>query len=463
MSSTADSFAQTADALSSTLAAHGTLLESNAAQFRNYLLDSCGSDRRPLVDVLLAVGPFVQTRLGAQQSREPWETRRAPLVHQLVATRYLQPDIARWLVDAWGAALGVAPRVIAQPALVRTDASHLTADAAPLGGRGTVNVPPPPVAKVVAPRAPLPPPSRPTRQTRSAGARLPASIVANTTAGTARPVAPRWRTLSPALNRSQLVQLQRIERVSLGLIALAAVGVFVAAIFALRGRKADTVVAAAVMPVIAPGSAADSAAQAARGPMHTLPASLPPMPPGPPAPPGSTQAPTATTVSGGTARDPRTSDSLASDTLFHSATSRLLPPVAHAVSGAMIISAGVAGRYRVEQHVRSVDGSPSCADVAAALANGRTSIEVVTHTPGAFSFAMPTRGVTGVLDADAYFESGPRSGTTDGVTWRFRMRGQFTATGFVGESWTTTDATIKWGRTQSCITVADLVAERIAP
>ena len=460
MSSPADSFAKTAEALSSTLAAHGTLLDSNAAQFRNYLLDCCGSDLRPLVDVLLAVGPVVQTRLRAPASRETWETRRAPLVHQLVATRYLQPDIARWLVDAWGAALGVAPSVIAQPALVRVDASTLTADAALLSGRGTVNVPPPPIARAVAPRAPLPPPSRPARAGRTAGARIAAPSVTNATGATARPVAPRWRTLSPALNRSQLVRLQRIERVSLGLIAMAAVGVFIAAILALRGRKADTFAAAAVLPVIAAGSAADSASQAARGPMHALPATLPPMPP---EPPGVNQAPAATTMSGGTARAPLPSDSLASDTLFHGAASGLLPPITHAVSGAQIISAGVAGRYRVEQRVRSVDGSPSCADVAAALANGRTSIEVVTHTPGTFSFTMPSRSVTGVIDADAYFESAQRSGTTDGVTWRFQMRGQFTATGFVGESWTTTDATIKWGRTQSCVTVADLVAERIAP
>jgi hypothetical protein len=133
------------------------------------------------------------------------------------------------------------------------------------------------------------------------------------------------------------------------------------------------------------------------------------------------------------------------------------------LSGAQIISAGVAGRYRVEQRVRSVDGSLSCADVAAALANGRTSIEVITHVPGTYFFAMTSRGVTGIIDPDANFEAGPRNGTTDGVVWQFRMRGQFTATGFVGESRTTTETIIKWGRTQSCITVADLVAERIAP
>jgi hypothetical protein len=101
--------------------------------------------------------------------------------------------------------------------------------------------------------------------------------------------------------------------------------------------------------------------------------------------------------------------------------------------------------------------------VAAALANGRTSIEVLSHTPGTFAFAITSRAVTGVIDADANFDAGPRSGTTDGVTWEFRMRGQFTAGGFIGESRTSTEAIIRWGRTQSCMTVADLVAERMAP
>ena len=80
MSSTADGFAKTADALRGTIAAHADLLSSSPAQFCNYLLDACGSDHRPLVELMLAVGPIVRTRLGTQEQRMPWEARRAPLV-----------------------------------------------------------------------------------------------------------------------------------------------------------------------------------------------------------------------------------------------------------------------------------------------------------------------------------------------------------------------------------------------
>jgi hypothetical protein len=41
------------------------------------------------------------------------------------------------------------------------------------------------------------------------------------------------------------------------------------------------------------------------------------------------------------------------------------------------------------------------------------------------------------------------------------MRGRFTTTGFVAETQTETNAIIRWGRTQQCMTLADLVAERI--
>ncbi len=455
MSSTGDGFAKTANALSATLAAHGELLSSNVGQFSNYLLDACGSDHRPLVELLLSVGPTVRARLSSQEPRAAWEARRAPLVHQLVATRYLQPDVARWLVDAWGAALGIAPSVVAQPALAQVEQGGPTAAVSPTGGHGTVNVPPPPLARAAAPRAPLAPPSRPSRSARATiGAMIGTAHTKSTSGATARPIAPRWRTLSPAMNRTQLLQLQRMERVSLGLIGLAAVAVFVAAVFALRGRKGETVAQAAVLPVIAAGSAADSASRAAVGPMHPLPATMP----------RAAGASESSAVAGlpANASSVRTND-VGRDTLFHVQAARLLPEATHTVSGAQLISAGLGGRYRVEQHVRSVDGSVSCADVAAALANGRTSIEVIAHVPGTFAFAMTSRGVSGVIDADGYFDAGPRSGTTDGVTWQFRMRGQFTATGFVGESQTSTEATIKWGRTQSCMTVADLVAERIAP
>ena len=78
---------------------------------RSLLLDHCGSDHRPLVDLLLDIGQQIRPQLlaigGTPQRAADWVNTRAPLVHKLVATRYLQPDVARWAVDVWGTALGL--------------------------------------------------------------------------------------------------------------------------------------------------------------------------------------------------------------------------------------------------------------------------------------------------------------------------------------------------------------------
>ncbi|QJR35605.1 hypothetical protein [Gemmatimonas groenlandica] len=80
---------------------------------RNRLLDETGSDHRPLVDLLLDLGhtirPTLQRITLTPLSASAWDTARAPMVHQIVSTRYLQPDVARWAVDVWGRALGVSP------------------------------------------------------------------------------------------------------------------------------------------------------------------------------------------------------------------------------------------------------------------------------------------------------------------------------------------------------------------
>ncbi|MBL0892467.1 MAG: hypothetical protein IBJ19_17895, partial [Gemmatimonadaceae bacterium] len=73
---------------------------------RGLLLDHCGSDHRPLVDLLLDIGPQILPQLLAL-GRTPhraayWVNTLSPLVHKLVSTRYLQPDVARWAVDVWG-------------------------------------------------------------------------------------------------------------------------------------------------------------------------------------------------------------------------------------------------------------------------------------------------------------------------------------------------------------------------
>jgi len=160
------------------------------------------------------------------------------------------------------------------------------------------------------------------------------------------------------------------------------------------------------------------------------------------------------------------------DTLPHADAMREAPMVSESASvahvrdsiglnGTSLIDRGVAGRYRVEQHVRSVDGSASCDDVARALASGRSTVEEITHTPGARTFAMSSRSVSGTIADGGYFEAGPREGTTNGVTWRFQMRGRFVRDGFTGESETLTEAILGWRHSQTCLTVADLVARRL--
>jgi len=81
-----------------------------SAAERNLLLDYCGSDHRPLVDLLLDIGVQVRPQLQSMGSgprpANVWATMRAPLVHRVVSTRYLQPEVARWAVDVWGNVLG---------------------------------------------------------------------------------------------------------------------------------------------------------------------------------------------------------------------------------------------------------------------------------------------------------------------------------------------------------------------
>jgi hypothetical protein len=135
-------------------------------------------------------------------------------------------------------------------------------------------------------------------------------------------------------------------------------------------------------------------------------------------------------------------------------------PAAHAPFVSPLLS-GVAGRYRVTQRIRSVDGSTSCASVARALGVGRETEERITHVPGNADFRLDSRDVAGTLDREGRFVAGPLSGTTNNIPWQFRMRGRFLPNGFTGESETYTRAIIRWGRTQSCAVTADLSAIRL--
>ncbi len=435
-----DAFARIASALTITWRAHGDAFTTAPRQFGNLVLDLTGSDHRPLVDLLLAVGPVVRARLETPPPHASWETRRAPLVHHLVATRFLQPDVARWLVDAWGAALDLAPVRVVEPTLARIEAPEsartgVSTGAAPrpsatvpfaptIASRAAVAPAAATVNRGTRPTSALTPPSwagGPSALRVGARAKQAAALALLHGAGTvgspamARPVPARWRTYVPPMSAAARQRRRQIELAAFALMGIAAIGVFIAAAVGLASRRRDAVAQSAVLP-LAPERISRDVDSARIDTLRATP------------PQGQSTASTSSTVP---------------------------------ADGAQLIAAGLGGRYRVLQHVRSVSGSSSCDRVAAALQNDRVSIEMIEHVPGTFAFLLRTRAVNGTLSGSADFDAGPRSGTTDGVSWVFRMRGQFTTTGFNAESWTTTRAIIRWGRTQTCLTIADLVGERL--
>ncbi len=82
--------------------------EPSIAVFRNRLLDEVGSDARPLANLLVeaidrgVVDALPRTSLTPAQ----WSAKSTPLVMRWVNDRFVQAEVARWAVEAWGYALG---------------------------------------------------------------------------------------------------------------------------------------------------------------------------------------------------------------------------------------------------------------------------------------------------------------------------------------------------------------------
>ncbi|MBY0489454.1 MAG: hypothetical protein K2R93_06400 [Gemmatimonadaceae bacterium] len=411
-----------------------------SAAERNLMLDACGSDHRPLLELVLELGRSVRPALAPQVGRtlrhDEWTTVRAAQVHRLVATRYLQHDVTRWAVDVWGLALGVAPRVepvvAVPPSPTSASASPSSSATAPRAATPTPRAATP--SRVPAAKLGVPPSAVPAalKQVPSwaggpvsfgVGATPKASTLATLAArgrvvvqhGASGPIGPMWQPIE-----------KRAAAVFAGLVVISASAMFVA----LQRRDRTTV-------PVAPVATAP-----------TAPAAAAPLP-----------------------SAPATTNGLDSTASVPAAIGYALVPLpaARADSARPVVGAGtsvrdrgVAGRYRVVQSVRSVDGTENCDAVARALGAGRVSEEVITHVPGAAEFTIATRRVKASLAEDGWFVAEPSRGTTDNITWQFQLRGRFTANGFAGESETLTDAIIRWGRRQTCVVSADLVATRIA-
>lgn len=406
---------------------------------RNRLLDETGSDHRPLVDLLIDLGHVVRPALDRVPHRPlsaaAWDTTRAPMVHQIVSTRYLQPDVARWAVDVWGRALGVSPAPVAVERIaspqVRT--TEMVPYAAATGAAGAAAA----TAKATLARAtarfgtlpPLPSAPKPARPNAPSWAGGPASfgVGAKVKPGARAALASSGRLVTGAA-RVQGPKYQPVERLA----ALVLTGILSIMLIATIGQKfgpqtrrsGDVIMTRAEAPApqtatIGPQPSTDSITTRSGVVASTAP---------PREPVTGTAAPTTT----------------AGNTPFVS------PMVA-----------GVAGRYRVTQRIRSVDGSSSCESVARALGVGRETEERITHVPGRAVFRLDSRGVAGTLDSEGRFVAGPLSGTTNNIPWQFRMRGRFVPNGFIGETETYTQAILRWGRTQSCVVTADLSAIRL--
>lgn len=400
---------------------------------RNRLLDETGSDYRPLVDLLIDLGhiirPTLQRLAHTPLTVSAWDTARAPMVHQIVSTRYLQPDVARWAVDVWGRALNVSPlpttrEQIAAPQVRITEMVPYgapTAQAVAVATHATL-------IRAVARFGTLPPlpaapmPLRPNAPSWAGG---PASF------GVGAKVKPAARSalrtsgrLVPGAGRVQGPKYQPIERLAaivlIGLLLVVSIAMWIAL------RRRSGVDRAVVRPEPAAARVATSVATLGAG-----------------APGARLTAPEASLPQlGAVIRD------------AVAATNVDAPFVSPMVAGA-------AGRYRVTQRIRSVDGSASCESVARALGVGRETEERITHVPGRADFRIDSRGVAGTMDHDGRFEAGPLTGTTNNIPWQFRMRGRFFLNGFTGTSETYTQAILRWGRTQSCVVTADLGAIRL--
>lgn len=418
---------------------------------RNLMLDACGSDHRPLLDLVLDLGrtvrPALAPHVGRTLGHEAWTTLRAAHVHRLVASRYLQHEVTRWAVDVWGTALGIAPRV---EAVVRGADSSPSAPSAG-GTRVASTAPTPPRTNPSAGRVPTPsrvpasklgvPPSAVPAAMRNvpswAGGPVSFGVGATPKASTLAALAARGRVVvqhggsGPIGPMWQPIE-KRAAMVFAALVVISATAMFVA-----LQRRDHAAPASTTSPIANARGVPDTALIAAPSP----------------------SAPKTTTGldSAAASAPPAIGYALVPLPAAHSDGRRAPDAI-----GGSVRERGVAGRYRVVQQVRSVDGTENCDAVARALGAGRVSDEIIAHVPGDTVFRIVSRGVKGSLAADGWFVAEPSSGKTDNITWQFRLHGRFTPSGFQGQSEMLTDATIRWGRQQTCVVSADLVGTRIA-
>lgn len=137
-------------------------------EWRNRLLDEVGSDHRALATLLTSLvdDGHVERLQHAVGEGTSWARARMDVAMRMNATRFVQPDVAQWATDAWGAALGLmapAPSPVGTPARPaaagsprsRAHVPSRTRRGAPMAPRATPPVPTSHRTRPAAPQGPV--------------------------------------------------------------------------------------------------------------------------------------------------------------------------------------------------------------------------------------------------------------------------------------------------------------------
>lgn len=452
-----------AHALAEQLAAGEPWPPASPLRFRNVLLDACGSDHRPLVELLLRVGRhgIVDALRGlGPTAPSAWPSHRTRLVSRACGELFIGADMAAWAVDAWAVALHVVPA----PAVQALQREYAARERRAAAERERAEAQETALARRAAASS-----ARHGGATTGAGGLAAAGTGSGAfrAGGTSQGRAGAWRRSTAGPLHGRLAAAVPSPAPNLSRFFASALLVLVAmlgAAWSTRGRTPTPnvpppiAIAPAAVPV---GSVPPSGMPAARAGGTTSTDSIDAL---------ATARPTAVDVSPRQSPSPSSAARGVFDGVsggvsegvsdVHSATGEPIPswaidPMAH----------GVGGLYRVEQRILSVSGSTLCDPVADALGRStRRSEEEITHTPGATQFALISRpGVRGVLQPGGAFQTVTYVGEHEGVRYSFVMRGAFTPQGFVARTVTATDAVIRYRQRQQCVIAADLVGTRLPP
>lgn len=373
--------------------------------YRGRLLDETGGDFRPLVMFLLQLaeaGIPAQIEEGAARG-ERWEETHRRLGLTWAAEHYTQPEMARWGVAAWGAALKRCP-VPAEPKEEPerpTVASPVPSHAARgNAGRGGASFTPP--ARYQGP-------------------------------ATFSPAATTRVGATAAHGGGRRGYFNRAEKQAL--LSIGVTGLVAAGLIAIMSPPDNAVVPST--PVTAPSPASASATSAAKRDATN----------GVVAPGGAAGAasPAATSDSVATARPATPLDPIAISRMTR-------------VEGATLLR----GTYRITTRRQGVYGDDRCNSLAATIAWNQSAVDTILVDAAAATFRFATRpSLAGTVRSAGVFSSQPIASEKDGTRTTYRLQGQLTPWGFEATSDTRSESTIRWRNTMRCEFVASLSGERL--